>query len=161
MIGYPKRQRPAATGRYQNRREQDATSAFYAAAADKQVVVQIAPIQSTVKRLPPYGRDVERAVAAGKNPNVFLYATPDAWERARNRSCGTAMLLPPGDDPEVYRWPSVPGGVFVCAPGASRELAFRLARAVVSAGSPLAFAVFGDREALIVRTAAHAAKAAA
>jgi len=155
-----KRQRPQVrtAGAGENHRGLDATSAFYAAAADKQVVIPITPVTCTAKRLPPYGAAVEQAVAAGKNSNVFLFATKDAWERARNRTRGTALVLPPGDDPEAYRWPCVPSGVFVCAPGASRDLAFRLARAVVSGGTPMVFAIFGDGEALIVRTAEHAAE---
>lgn len=123
-----------------------------------QGVVPITSIQSAASRHPPFGRDVEFAVAAGKSPNVYVFACVDAWERARNRTRGTALVLPPGDDPEAYRWPRVPSCVFVCAPGQPRELAFRIARAVVSCGTPMAFAVFGDGEALIVRTVAHAAE---
>jgi hypothetical protein len=159
MMTLHKQQRHGGNrGAGNNHRGLDATSAFYAGAVATQAVIPITPITATATRLPPYGHDVEQAVAAGKNPNVFLFATSDAWDRARKRTRGTALVLPPGDDPEVYRWPCVPSGVFVCAPGASRELAFRLARAVVSGGTQLAFAVFGDGEALIVRTSAHAAE---
>lgn len=128
--------------------------AFYAGAA--QSAVPILPIKAAGKRVPPFGRDVERAVGEGKNPNVTLFATPDAWVRACNRTRGTAIMLPPGESPESIQWPRVPAGVFVNAAGQPRELAFRIARAVVSCGSPLAFAVYGNAEALIVRTTAHA-----
>ncbi len=155
MIAPQERQRHGCRrGASVESRGTNATRTFYAGAALP--AIPILPTKASGRRLPPFGRDVERAVAAGKSPNVYIYATPDAWERVRNRTRGTAMVLPPGEDPEAYRWPCVPGGVFICAPGAPRELALKLARAVVSCGSPLAFAVYGNAEALIVRTTAHA-----
>jgi hypothetical protein len=60
------------------------------------------------------------------------------------------MLLPPGETAHSYRWPLVPGGVFIVANGMPRKLAFDLARAVVSHGTRLAVAAFGNDELLIV-----------
>ena len=151
------RKRPLAGGLNQYAK-QYGEQKYTAGHSPVQGVVPITPIQSAATRLPPFGRDVEFAVAAGKSPNVHLFAGVDAWARACSRTRGTALVLPPGDEPEGYRWPRVSAGVFVCAPGQPRELAFRIARAVVSCGTPMAFAVFGDGEALIVRTVAHAAE---
>ena len=121
------------------------------------VVVAIDAIESHAIRLPPFGREVAEAVKAGARMNVYLYATRDAWDRARNRrgdhGSGSALLLPPGDDPARYRWPTVPNGVFIVATGQTRRLAFALAQAVVSHGTQMTFAVFGDGEALIVKSA--------
>ena len=156
-MNYPqKRQSPAATGL------RDFAKLYgtkdIAAHSPVQAVIPITPILSTATRRPPFGREVELAVAAGKSPNVYLFACADAWDRASKRMPGTRMLLPHGEQPEAYRWPRVPSCVFVCAPGQPRELAFRITRAVVSGGTPMAFAVFGDGDALIVRTAEHAAE---
>jgi hypothetical protein len=55
-------------------------------------------------KLPPYGRDV------ANNPvNVFIYAGTNAWAsgRARAKHVGnnSVLVLPPGKDFHVYRWP--------------------------------------------------------
>jgi len=117
-------------------------------------VVGIEPSASAATRLPPFGRDVQAAVAAGGKPNVYLFATRDAWESARRRrdrhGAASAMLLPPGETAHSYRWPLIPGGVFIVANGMPRKVAFELARAVVSYGTPLAVATFGNDELLIM-----------
>jgi hypothetical protein len=112
---------------------------------------------STATRRPPFARDIEAAVAAGRHPNVFVFATADAWDRARRHrerhGADSALLLPPGEAPDAYRWPIVSGGVFVVAVGRPRTLAFEVARSIVSAGTPLATAVYGNDEMLVVREA--------
>ena len=57
-----------------------------------------------MNRLPPFGRDVAR------NPeNVFIYAGANAWAagKARAQFVGrnSVLVLPPGEDFRVYRWP--------------------------------------------------------
>lgn len=105
-------------------------------------------------RLPPFGRDVKVAIAAGRNPNVYVFATPDAWDRARRRrerhGSDSALILPPGETPSSFRWPNVPGGLVVVATGRQRVLAFELARCIVTCGTPLVSALYGDNELLIV-----------
>ena len=112
-------------------------------------------IDARATRLPPFGREVENAITENKSLNVYLFAGRDAWECARARreahGSGSALLLPPGDDPTAYRWPTVANGVLIVAPSEPRARAFALAQAVVSCGTPMAFAAFGDHEALIVR----------
>jgi|GEM_PF-4862269 len=119
----------------------------------------IVPIEGTTAtgtKLPPYGKEVENTIAGGMTTNVYLFAAHDAWERARHRhktrGPGSALLLPHGGDPAAYRWPIVPNGVFVAAEGQPRERVFKLAQAVVSHGTPMAFAVYGNGDALIVRS---------
>jgi hypothetical protein len=84
-------------------------------------VVRVEASASAATRLPPFGRDVQAAVAAGMKPNVYLFATRDAWENARRRrdrhGVDSAMLLPPGEMANSYRWPFIPGGVFIVANG--------------------------------------------
>jgi hypothetical protein len=109
----------------------------------------------TATRRAPFARDVESAIAAGRRPNVYVFATADAWDRARRRreshGADSALLLPPGEAPDAYRWPVVPGGVFVVAVGRPRTIAFEIGRAIVSCGTPLATVLYGADEMLIVR----------
>lgn len=118
-------------------------------------VVPIEPSAIRARRLAPYAREVEAAVVAGRTPNVYLFAAPDAWDCAQRRrewhGPGSVLALPPGEAADSFRWPVVPGGVFVVAPGRNRVFAFELARAVVSCGTPMAFAIFGGGDVLIVR----------
>ncbi len=120
-------------------------------------VIPIDPSTMKAVRLPPFAREVQAAVTARKDPNVYVYATPDAWGRARRRrechGADSAMILPPGEAPDSFRWPVVPGGLLVVAIGQPRTLAFELARCIVTCGTPLASALYGDNELLIVRRA--------
>lgn len=59
----------------------------------------------------PFGREVAAALAAGRSPNVRLYACSDAWRLARMHRHvhgeGTVLVLPPDADPEAVRWPPI------------------------------------------------------
>lgn len=108
-------------------------------------------------RLPPFGREIKQRAQEGRLLNVYVFAGPHAWEQAIKRrsesGLGSATLLPPGQDPATYSWPIVRSGLLVVALGQTRTLAFELARVIVSYGTPLVFAMFGDNESLIVRGA--------
>lgn len=105
--------------------------------------------------MPPFALDVLRGIAAGRFPNVYAFAGPDARLRAQRRraACGddSALVLPPGDPPDAYFWPGVPGGVLVAADGQPRSLAAALARAITACGTPLVVAIFGVGDVLIER----------
>lgn len=88
-------------------------------------------------RMPPYGREVAAALDTGRNVNCYLFAGNDCWKRAQRRreqhGQGSTLLLPFGDDPRDYRWPSV--DALVCAVGdMERALVERLARALIRDG---------------------------
>lgn len=93
-------------------------------------------------RLPPFGRDVEAALAADKHPNVRLYACTDGWQLATQRRYafgrGSTLLLPPGDDPEAYRWPPVRELVAIVT-GLPGDTLHALARALVRDGLQLGY----------------------
>ena len=62
------------------------------------------------RKLPPYGRAVvQQRITATENLNLWIYGGSRAWDEAKWRTehigAGTATLLPPGDDPNHYRWP--------------------------------------------------------
>lgn len=68
--------------------------------------------RTTVARFAPYAREVMVSIAAGKQPNVRLYACrPDPWALARRHretfGPGTALVLPVDANPELVRWPPV------------------------------------------------------
>lgn len=119
-----------------------------------EAVVALEPVERKGSKLPPFGREIAEALLQGKRQNVFIYAGHDAWERARLRRAGkgaaSTMVSPPGEDPATYRWPRIGGGVLIAAH--KRLDAFNVARAVVSCGTPMAFAIFDNGEALIVKT---------
>jgi hypothetical protein len=118
-------------------------------------VVPIEPSALRSTRVPPFARDIRASIAAGRHPNVYIFATPNAWDRARHRRArhgiDSALILPPGEASDAYRWPVVPGGLLVVANGQPRMFAFELARVIVTCGTPVAVATFGDNELLIVR----------
>lgn len=97
------------------------------------------------RRKCPYHDEVANAVTAGLNPNAFLYAGPDCWQRAERRRSqhgpGSALVLPRGTAPEALRWPPVDALVVDARDlsGADREA---LARALVRDGVRYACIVF-------------------
>ncbi|MBS0567103.1 MAG: hypothetical protein JSS59_06770, partial [Proteobacteria bacterium] len=145
-MGSQKQERHGGNRGVYEKHRGEAPESVYRAVPDAQLtVIPIEPFESGATRLPPFGREVEAAISAGKNPNVYLYAGRDSWQQARMRvartSVGKTLLLPPGEDPNSYRWPAVPGGVFIVGIGEPRARIFALAHAVVSCGSPMAYAV--------------------
>jgi hypothetical protein len=61
------------------------------------------------KRCPYFGEVIEAARVG--TPNVYLFAGPDAWHRARKRrdqhGPGSALVLPDNDNPLELRWPAL------------------------------------------------------
>ncbi len=100
------------------------------------------------RKLPPFGREVAEVIAAGRIPNCFVYAGPNAWARAKRRreqlGAGSAMVLPPGADPAEFRWPRLSGGVVVDARDLEYAAAVALARALASAGTAPVHAITPD-----------------
>ena len=62
----------------------------------------------THRQLAPFGRRLDAVLNSGRKPAncVFCFVGAHGWERAEYFSKRQAVLvLPPGDDPAVYRWP--------------------------------------------------------
>jgi len=127
-------------------------------------VVPIEAIESRASRLPPFGREVMSELAQGRLLNVYVFAGSAAWDQTKKwragHGVGSAMLLPPGDDPANYSWPVVRTGLLVVATGQSRAFAFNLARTIVSCGTTMVYALHGDNDALVVRSAGWRERAA-
>jgi len=89
-------------------------------------------------RLPPFGKELLAELAKGRRPNVRLFCDRDAWVRAEQwrvaSGPGSALVLPHGADPEMFRWPPIDGLVVTYrdrTPGAmerKRQLALALIR---------------------------------
>ncbi len=96
-------------------------------------------------RAAPYSRAIFAALAEGKQPNVFVYAGPRAWERATARhrpALGLyATLLPKDVAPEDLRWPPAPTPL-VIAEGVPRRDAVRLGAALIASGCVAALVVY-------------------
>ena len=64
-----------------------------------------------MRRPAPYSQEVRGALEAGRHPAVVIFAGRDAWHRAEHRrrthGPGTALVLPPSELPEVFRWPRI------------------------------------------------------
>jgi hypothetical protein len=105
------------------------------------------------RKAPPFGREVAAELAAGRPVNCTVFAGPKAWERAKRRRAslgpGSAMVLPAGEDPAMFRWPKLPG-VLADARDIDYGAAFALARAIASGGSaPVYVVTSGD--SIVVR----------
>ena len=71
----------------------------------------------TATRAAPYSRAILEAQRAGRHPSVYLFAGSDCWNlaehRRRTHGEGSALVLPPGEDPEAFRWPALDALVLV------------------------------------------------
>jgi hypothetical protein len=122
-------------------------------------VVAIEPaIHRVGRNWAPYAREVQDAPR-----NVYLFTGAEAWRLARARrdarGTGTALLLPPGDDPGMYRWPSITQGILIVATTIPRTMALELARCIVSDGTPVVF-VISERDGFSVAASNWRGKAA-
>lgn len=111
------------------------------------------------RRLPPYGREVMDALAAGDSPNVRLYANrPDPWTpaRAHRAAFGPAstLVLSPGAEPEGFTWPPVRDLVGNVT-GLDGESVRALAQALVRDGVRLAYLLDASDPARNVRVVAR------
>lgn len=89
------------------------------------------------RRPAPYARQVAAGIRPDREPNVFVFAGSDAWNMAENRrrnfGVDSALVLPPGDDPDGFRWP--PLDAIVAIPGDCDGARFRaLVRALLRDG---------------------------
>jgi len=113
---------------------------------------------TTGLRYAPYAREVMEAIAAGKQPNVRLYACrPDPWQPARQHretfGSGTAIVFPIDASPEMIRWPPLRNlvGDVTGLPGGTLHA---LARALVRDGLVLGFLLdrdYPERNLRVVR----------
>lgn len=140
----PERQKaPAGQGR-----DDDAGADIGHGRHHDQDAIPVSALRSTANRLPPYGKEVIEAIAAGRPINVYVFAGPSGWELARNRRAahgpGNTMLLPPNEEATAYRWPCISGGLLIDARDLDRRAALDMARCIVGDGTPLAFVVGAD-----------------
>ena len=67
--------------------------------------------RTSPRRRPPYALAMLNMVRTGKSPNVYLFAGAEGWNQAEHRRRtfgeGTALVLPPSEDPEGFRWPAL------------------------------------------------------
>ena len=82
-------------------------------------VIEVEALQVNGVKRAPYAIEVEQLLAAGKVPNVYLFAGASAWQRANARrdqhGPGSALVLPDDEDPASMKWPAV-DTVVVCWP---------------------------------------------
>lgn len=87
-------------------------------------------------RLAPYGKHVNGA------SNLFIFAGANAWESAKQRKNGNAMVLPEGDEPTAYRWPVHGLEAMLIWPDASRESVIDFGELLIRTGAELVVATF-------------------
>lgn len=89
-------------------------------------------------RRPPYGAEVEGVLATGRQPNLYVFAGDEAWERAKRRrkvhGQGSALVLPDDAEPEALRWPPVDAVVVAWPPPSEYARKVGLARALIRDG---------------------------
>lgn len=111
----------------------------------------------TQLRRAPFSTFVEAELRAGKFPNVKIYATPNAWDRAKRHRDGfgqaTAMALPPGISPLDIRWPPL-RNVVADVTGAPSNTIRELAEALVRDGCLLAYLIDSDNPKRSLRVVA-------
>lgn len=102
-------------------------------------------------RRPPYAAEVEAELRAGRYPNVYIMAGPQAWTRAQERrriqGNATALVLPEGADPAAYRWPAL-DAVLVDAIGMDHRAMLAVAQALVRDGTRFVLVVPESGESL-------------
>lgn len=89
----------------------------------------------------PFCREIEAVIAAGRVPDVRLYAGADPWKSCMRRRAlvgpATATLLPRGTDPLDLHWPACPMVADVTRLDCATVR--KLAEALVRDGCELAF----------------------
>src|SRR3989344_4133114 len=92
----------------------------------------------TTRKLPPFGRDVEWKRRMGFPINLFIFCGTGAWERAQQRIDyykGDALILPPGEAPERYKWPVKNLDVLMIWPDGDYTSICRFAEILVKQGA--------------------------
>ena len=87
-------------------------------------------------KMAPYGNSVSAA------SNLFIFAGPDAWERAQQRKPGNAMVLPKGDQPKAYKWPINGLKVMLIWKDSTRESVIDFGEHLIQSGAELVVAPF-------------------
>ena len=87
-------------------------------------------------KMPPYAKSVTTA------SNLFIFAGPNAWDRAKQRKKGNAMALPEGDEPTSYQWPVSGQQITLIWPGASRESVLDFGKHLIRSGAEVVVAPF-------------------
>ncbi len=87
-------------------------------------------------KMAPYGNSVSAA------SNLFIFAGPDAWDRAKQRKSGNAMVLPEGHEPASYRWPVHGLEVMLIWKDATREAVLTFGEYLIRSGASLVVAPF-------------------
>ena len=98
--------------------------------------MNLAKRNSSRARLAPYGKLVNAA------SNLHIFAGPDAWDRAKQRKSGNAMVLPEGDEPASYRWPVNGLEIMLIWPDAPRESVIDFGEILIRSGASLVVAPF-------------------
>lgn len=117
--------------------------------------------RTLIRRLIPYGREVQAELNACHHPNVRIFACRNAWRLAREHrhtfGSGTVLVLPYGENPETFRWPCVRDlmGNITGLPGDQVQ---RLARALVRDGCRLAYLLDNEQPERSVRVIARASE---
>lgn len=89
----------------------------------------------------PYGKSVTAA------SNLFIFAGPSAWDRAKQRKNGNVMVLPEGDEPSSYGWPVSSLQITLIWPDASREAVLEFGKHLIRSGAELVAAPFSGEPA--------------
>ena len=87
-------------------------------------------------RLAPYGK------AVTKTSNLFIFAGPDSWDRAKQRNPGNALVLPDGSEPASYKWPVHGLEVMLIWPDASRDYVLEFGEHLIRSGAAIVVAPF-------------------
>lgn len=114
-----------------------------------------------IRRLVPYGREVQVALDAGHLPNVRVFACRNAWKLAREHrhtfGQGTVLVLPPGENPETFRWPCV-RDLMGNITGLPDDQVQRLAHTLVRDGCRLAYLLDSEQPERSLRVIARASE---
>lgn len=112
-------------------------STVYRVGPSRRGVAAILPVGAAVRPLPPNGR---RHMEVGGN-GAWVATGSKAWEFPRLKAV-PVMVLPPGEDPERYRWPVTASDVVVIQHGhADRADVERLVLELLRFGARLVLAV--------------------
>lgn len=110
------------------------------AATEEEGVVHLPALGSVGRRQAPYSSEVRAAMGDGAEPNTYIFAGEDCWERANKCrvqfGLGCALVLPDDCAPEDLIWPPLQA-VVVAWPDYScsaRVLKLRLVQALVRDG---------------------------
>lgn len=103
-------------------------------------VLQLPALEVTGRRQAPYSSEVRAAMRDGAEPNTYIYAGENCWDRAIRRrlrfGLGCALVLPDDCAPEDLIWPPL-RALIVAWPDYSpsaRKLKLRLVQALVRDG---------------------------